>query len=56
MVTNGFKQTLNVYNVLGALVNTTIIESEKTEIDLSNQPAGIYFIKTDSGTIKIIKE
>lgn len=49
-------ETLRVFNTLGACIYTAQIENQKTEIDLKNQPAGIYFIKTGSSTIKIIKE
>jgi len=49
-------KTIQVFNCLGACIYTTLVESEKTEIDLNSQPVGVYFIKTGLNTIKIIKE
>lgn len=55
------KNTLNVYNASGALIKTMEIVSEKTEVDLRQQAAGIYFVQLMNGTndgsvTKIIKE
>jgi hypothetical protein len=54
------KQTIVVYNALGQAVYTAPSPSEKAGdeivIDLTNQPSGIYFIKIDSITKKLIKE
>jgi uncharacterized repeat protein (TIGR03803 family) len=51
---------VSIYNVLGENIYQSEIKNQKAEIDLSNQPAGIYFlnIKTNEGTVikKIIKE
>jgi hypothetical protein len=49
-------KTLQVYNANGSLVFIALIENQKTEIDLSNQAAGIYFIKIGDITGKIVKE
>lgn len=56
ILSNGSKQALQIFNTFGALIYNTIIDKEKTEIDLSNQAVGIYFIKIGSITRKIIKE
>jgi hypothetical protein len=37
--------TLQVFNFLGELILTQKIENDKTGIDLSSQPDGVYFIK-----------
>ena len=47
---------LEVYNLIGEKIYKTEISEAKTELDLSNQPAGIYFIKIGSVTRKIIKQ
>jgi len=48
-----------IYNSLGSIIYLTEIENAKTEIDLSNQSSGIYFIliKTENNPIakRIIK-
>jgi hypothetical protein len=54
--TNGEKQDIQVFNVLGTLVHSLDSESATTTIDLSDQPKGIYFVKIGSVTKKIIKE
>lgn len=50
---------IEIYNSLGSIIYSTEIENVKTEIDLSNQSSGIYFviIKTENNSItkKIIK-
>ena len=56
IVTKTAKLPIRVFNSLGSLIYISITESEKTEIDLSNQTSGIYFIRIGSGTKKIIKE
>jgi len=47
------KRTVIVCNVLGEKIYQSEIHNPKSEIDLSNQPAGIYFlkVKTEHGTI-----
>ncbi len=47
---------IQVYNLLGLLVYETKIENEITEIDLSKENSGIFFIRIGSLTKKIIKE
>ncbi|MBI4945136.1 MAG: T9SS type A sorting domain-containing protein [Bacteroidetes bacterium] len=44
------KSQIKIANVLGEMVYSSTINSDKSEIDLSSQPNGIYFltIKTDS--------
>ncbi len=61
-VINGVKENedIEVMNVLGALVYKIKATDNKTEIDLSEQKAGVYFVrlKVDNATVtkKIIKE
>ncbi|HWY12096.1 MAG TPA: SBBP repeat-containing protein [Bacteroidia bacterium] len=50
------KQTVQIFNTLGVALYNGKIENEKTEIDLSDFAAGIYFIKIGSETKKVIKE
>ncbi len=56
VIASSTEQSLQIYNALGSLVYTTTIESEKTEINLTEQPSGIYFIRIGIITKKIIKE
>jgi len=46
------KGELTIYNVMGEKNYSTTINSNRTDIDLSNQPNGIYFmqLKTEQGT------
>ena len=37
--------TIEIYNVLGEEVYKSEVKSQKEEINLSNQPSGIYFVK-----------
>jgi N-acetylneuraminic acid mutarotase len=53
---NNTKQTVQIFNALGSLVHSAVIENETIEVDLTNQPSGIYFIKIGSITKKLIKE
>ena len=56
IITNGEKQNIQIFNALGSMIHNTNIETEKTEIDLSNESTGIYFIKIGAVTNKMIKE
>ncbi len=51
-----YAEKIEVYNSLGVLVYNSQLKDAKTEIDLSQQPKGIYFIRVGSVTKKIIKE
>jgi hypothetical protein len=55
-ISSNSKTGIEVFNILGTKVYSTTIEIGKTEIDLSNQSKGIYFMKIGSVTKKIIKE
>jgi hypothetical protein len=58
------KSEIHVYNVLGEIIFQSKIQSRdvgiKSEIDLTNQPNGIYFVQINSGnkilTAKIIRQ
>lgn len=54
-ISEPFKQTqpaISIYNILGERIYQTEIKNPKSEIDLSTNPAGIYFlnIKTEIGS------
>lgn len=50
-------EILEVYNVLGQIVyNTTIKANNEIDIDISDQPDGIYLVKYRNNFIKVIKE
>lgn len=56
LVVGEAKQNLiQVYNSLGMLIYTSVIK-EKTEINLTQQPSGIYFVRIGTEIKKIIKE
>lgn len=57
LVVNNLKGTkVSVFNSLGLLIYQIDINKNETEIDLSEQASGIYFIKIGSSIQKIIKE
>ena len=56
LYTNGEKQTLQIFNSVGSLIYFSIIENEKTEIDLSHHASGVYLVRFDTLCMKIIKE
>jgi hypothetical protein len=45
---------VNVYNILGQEVNSSIINSEKSEINLSSQSKGVYMYKISTETGNLI--
>jgi uncharacterized repeat protein (TIGR03803 family) len=47
--------TVTIANVLSEVVLTQHLQKGKNEINLSNQSSGIYFIKNNHSTFKIIK-
>jgi ELWxxDGT repeat protein len=47
---------ITITNILGKTILTHQIQQGKNQINLSNQPNGIYFIKNEDSTLKIIKE
>ena len=56
IISNESKNRVQIFSALGSLIYDSIIENEKTEIDLSIQSAGVYFIKIGFVSKKIIKE
>ncbi|MCE3226911.1 MAG: hypothetical protein K0S32_1462 [Bacteroidetes bacterium] len=60
LMTQGWNKEVKIYNTLGSLIYTASLTAEKTEIDLGNQPSGVYFInlKSEYGSkiIKVIKD
>lgn len=56
VVFKGNPELFQIYNVLGSVIYSSVIKESKTEIDLSDQAKGIYFIKAGSLNKKLIKE
>ncbi|HWY11972.1 MAG TPA: T9SS type A sorting domain-containing protein [Bacteroidia bacterium] len=56
VVSNGAKQAIQIFNALGSLIYSSIIENEKTEIDLTEQANGIYFVHLTNSQSSIIKK
>ena len=48
--TDSKKLEVEVYNLMGELITTTIVRNGLQQINLSNNAKGIYFIKLKSGT------
>jgi hypothetical protein len=48
--------SITVYNFLGELIYQEKINSMQYQIDLSNFRKGIYFLQTQTGYFKLIKE
>jgi hypothetical protein len=53
--TGGAETPLQIYNCLGSVIYSSQINSG-TEVDLSAETSGIYFIRIGTITKKIIKE
>jgi hypothetical protein len=51
-----FPHSVRVINILGVIVCETETKGEITELDLSLQPDGVYFIRIDTSNVKVIKE
>jgi hypothetical protein len=51
-------QNFDIYNVQGKKIRSIQIANDKTQVNLSEENAGIYFIRSADGTIvkKIVKE
>ncbi len=56
IVSDGEKHTVYAYNTLGSLVFETVFETEKTEIDLSSLPKGIYYLQIKSANNSVTKK
>ncbi|WP_159022300.1 endonuclease [Formosa sp. L2A11] len=48
--------TINIYNILGKLIQTTVITKSKNNIDVSKLSKGIYLVKINSGNQFITKK
>ncbi len=55
-IKGGIKIKLQVFNTLGSLIYSSELKESTSEVDLNDQPNGIYFIQIGSVTKKIIKE
>ena len=52
-----FKNSVvNVFNIAGAKVFQSVITEPKSQIDLSSQPKGIYFLQLQSGDVVVNKK
>jgi hypothetical protein len=49
-----------ITDITGKVVYSSLLENNETQIDLTNHPAGIYFVNISGGTfneqLKIIKD
>lgn len=52
---NDVNSNIKVFDVTGKMVNEQFLINKQIKIDLSTQPKGIYFIKTELFTHKIIR-
>ena len=48
-------ETISVYNVSGQLVAQTSASQDCTEIEAAHLPKGIYIVKGEAGSIKVVK-
>lgn len=48
--------TFTVVNILGKQVFNSTIKTQKTKIDMTNQPKGIYFIQINTGNTSVLKK
>ncbi len=55
-ISNNGETNLQIFNALGSLIYSIDTKENKFEIDLDNQPKGIYFVRVGSMTKKLIKE
>jgi hypothetical protein len=56
VVSDALGEKIQIFNALSSIVYSLRIENEKTEINLTEQPSGIYFIRIGTVSKKIIKE
>ena len=48
-------ETISVYNISGQLVAQVSASQDSTEIEASHLPNGIYIVKGEAGSIKVVK-
>ena len=48
--------SIDVCNVVGEQIYQSVSNGATTEIDLSNQPAGVYFVYLQSGDERVVKK
>jgi hypothetical protein len=53
---NGVEGNVSIYNVLGEQILTAELRTSNSELNLSNLPNGIYFIRIGAVTKKILKQ
>jgi PKD repeat protein len=53
---NAQKVNIKVYNAIGQIIDDFNVENNRAEINLSNYPAGIYYIGADDGTENTLKK
>lgn len=56
VIAKGTKQILTIFNTLGDVVYTTNPKSEKTEIDISSFPKGMYLIQVQTESSSMMKK
>ena len=47
---------LNITDLFGKIVNTTVIEGNNAIIDLTDLPNGLYLVKVGSQTLRVVKQ
>ncbi|MGI6369361.1 MAG: C10 family peptidase [Candidatus Kapaibacterium sp.] len=55
IVNKFFTDEIKIFNVAGEVLYRTILNDEKTEIDISNLPAGVYLVITKGKIGKVVK-
>ncbi len=50
-----FSDEIKMFNVAGEVLYSKTLNAEKTEIDISNLPAGVYLVKTKGKIGKVVK-
>jgi hypothetical protein len=48
--------SIEIFNVVGEKICSKTIQTEKTEINLSNENTGIYFVKISNGVSTVTKK
>ena len=56
ITTNKFPESVNVYSITGNYLKQFDLKAMNESINISNFSSGIYFLKTENGTVyKIVK-
>jgi len=47
---------IQLYDFAGRLILSEKYEAGNVVLDMSQQPAGVYFLRVDDRTVKVVKE